>query len=265
VIGSLVAAAVEVYAPERMTRLLARMPAPVAIPVAGLMGTFFPVCDCGSIPVARRLANKGLHPAGCVAFMLGAPVVNPIVAFSTFVAFQFRAEVAIARMMLAYAVAVIAAWAMSPVAREMMTRPLPTDTGHSHEHHGSFHHVFSHDVVFMGRYLVIGALAAAAIQTFLPRAVFVAVSSNLPVSILAMMLLAVGLSICAQADAFVAASFTQFHPAALVAFLTLGPNVDLKLLSIYHAAFGARHTRRLVVSVALPVLVGSLWMSAITS
>lgn len=263
VLASIVGAAVETWAPERVFKFIARLPAVLAVPVAGLLGSFLPICDCGSVPVARRLARRGLHPGAAVAFMLAAPVVNPIVVFGTIVAFRLRPQVVWGRMALAYIVALVVAWTLSPQARDMLT-----DRGgdHPHDHeHGSFFQTLANDTVFMGRYLVIGALGAATIQTFVPRSILSGLSSSVPLSIVGMMVLAMGLSICAQADAFVAASFTSFAPAAQLAFVTFGPMVDLKLLSVYSGAFGAQAARRLAIAVALPVLVGALWFHALTT
>ena len=56
--------------------------------VSGLLGLCFPECQCGIVPVVRRLINKGF-PVSCgVTFMLAAPIVNPIVEISAFAAFR---------------------------------------------------------------------------------------------------------------------------------------------------------------------------------
>ena len=89
-LGALVSAAIEVFVPARVFERLTGLPRPLQLPVAGLAGLAFPVCECGSVPVARRLAAKGLSPAAAVTFMLSAPILNPVVIVSTIVAYQGR-------------------------------------------------------------------------------------------------------------------------------------------------------------------------------
>ena len=89
-LGALVSAAIEVFVPMSTFERLARLPKPMQLPAAALGGIAFPVCECGSVPVARRLALKGLSPAAAVTFMLAAPILNPVVLASTFVAYRGR-------------------------------------------------------------------------------------------------------------------------------------------------------------------------------
>ncbi len=53
------------------------------------MGLFFPVCECGVVPLTRRLFQKGAPTAVGISFLLAAPVLNPIVIASTYAAFGF--------------------------------------------------------------------------------------------------------------------------------------------------------------------------------
>ena len=52
-----------------------------------LAGAALPVCDCASIPIFRSLLRKGIPVSTAVTFMLVTPVINPVVLFSTYVAF----------------------------------------------------------------------------------------------------------------------------------------------------------------------------------
>ena len=116
------------------------------------------------------------------------------------------------------------------------------------------------DFLFMGRYLILGATVAAAIQTFLPTSVLTGVAGMTVVSLLVMMGLAAVLSLCSESDAFVAASFVQFGPSAQLAFLVFGPMIDLKLLALYGGTFRRGFVRLVLVGVAATTLVGTLWL-----
>src|SRR4051812_5496339 len=79
-IGTAISGLIDQFLPARlMTRLLPRNPY-VGAMVSGLLGLIFPMCECGVVPVIRRLMAKGLPPSNAVAHMLAAPIVNPIVA-----------------------------------------------------------------------------------------------------------------------------------------------------------------------------------------
>ncbi|MGH2696391.1 MAG: permease [Actinomycetota bacterium] len=116
------------------------------------------------------------------------------------------------------------------------------------------------DFTMMAKYLVIGAAAAATLQTFIPSS-FIDPVANTPVlSMLALMGLAAALSLCFQSDAFVAASLVQFAPASQLAFLVFGPMVDAKLLVLYRGTFSRGFVRNLVVTVTTVTLAGTLWV-----
>jgi uncharacterized membrane protein YraQ (UPF0718 family) len=89
----------------------------------------------------------------------------------------------------------------------------------------------------MGKYLILGALVSAAFKVFLPWQFVQALAGSASLSIGVLMLLAVILCICSEADAFVASSFVYMPPAAQVGFMALGAMVDLKLVGMYFSAF----------------------------
>ena len=136
---------------------------------------------------------------------------------------------------------------------------------HMHDHGDSRLEVFTgtmvHDFLHAGGFLVIGAAAAAAIQTFVPQDLLDTLGASPAIAVLGMTFLAIVLSICSEADAFVAASFTQVSPTAQLAFMVTGPVVDLKLVSMQAGVFGTRFTSRfaptvVAAAVAMAVLMG---------
>jgi uncharacterized membrane protein YraQ (UPF0718 family) len=88
--------------------------------------------------------------------------------------------------------------------------------------------------------------------------------ATLPIlSLLAMMALAFILSLCSESDAFVAASFTSFGPAAQLAFLVFGPMVDLKLGALYMGTYSKGFFRTVLIVVTVVTLVATLWVEVI--
>ena len=269
--GAVVSAAIEVFVPERAFVRIARFPSSLQLPAAGLAGMAFPVCECGSVPVARRLAAKGLTPAAAVTFMLASPILNPIVIASTVVAYRGRESfwpMVLGRPLLGLAAAMAAGWVMAGKSGGQLLRARPDpDDGHDDAHaHGSASRVraftghIAGDFLFMARYLVLGAAIAAALQTFVPQSILGSVAGTPVVNLVALMGLAFVLSLCSESDAFVAASFVQFGVGAQLAFLVFGPMVDTKLAILYTATFSKGFFRTILIVVGAVTLAGALWM-----
>jgi uncharacterized protein len=266
-IGALASAVIEVFVPSSAFEKLARLPKFLQLPAAGVAGIAFPVCECGSVPVARRLAAKGLMPSAAVTFMLAAPILNPVVLASTFVAYNGRSTLwtmVLGRAGLGLIVAIAVGWVVGPRSKEELLRPRPEDQARmDHGDEPRWQRFFGHlggDFLFMGRFLLIGATIAAAVQTFIPQNIIGGVANTPVVDLLTMMGLAFLLSLCSESDAFVAASFVQFGAAAQLAFLVFGPMVDMKLGALYMGTYNKGFFRMVLVTVTAVTLVGTLWI-----
>jgi uncharacterized protein len=269
-LGALLSATIEVYVPVSVFDKLARVPGPLQIPVAGCAGFAFPMCECGSVPVARRLALKGLTPAAAVTFMLASPIINPIVIASTFVAYRGRDElwvIVLGRAGLGLAIAIAVGWVVSrQSASELIRRRPHAEHDHASEGEARWKAFFQHlsgDFAFMGRYLVFGVAIAAALQTFIPQTVIGSVANTPVVALVSMMALAFVMSLCSEADAFVAASFVQFGPGGQLAMLVFGPMVDVKLGFLYSMTFSPRFFKTVLVVVGTLTLVGTLYVEVL--
>ncbi len=274
-IGALAAAAIEVFVPAGTLEKLANLPRWMQLPAAGLAGIAFPICECGSVPVARRLASKGLMPSAAVTFMLAAPVLNPVVIASTFVAYRGRTTMwtmVLGRFGLGLLVAIAVGWVVGDRSKDELLRPRPDD-GYAHHvlelgpPEARWRRFFVHlgnDFLYMGRFLVLGATLAALVQTFLPSSIIGHVAGTPVVDLVVMMGLAVGLSLCSESDAFISASFVQFGPAAQLAFLVSGPMIDFKLSALYMGTFKKGFFKMLVVAVVATTLGGTMWLKVIT-
>jgi uncharacterized membrane protein YraQ (UPF0718 family) len=269
-LGAVVSALIEVFVPASAFERLARLPGPLQLPAAGLAGMAFPVCECGSVPVARRMAAKGLLPSAAVTFMLAAPILNPVVIASTMLAYRGRDilwPMVLGRSALGLLAAVAVGWVVANQSSSELLRPRPDDK-HEHEHEGearfpAFSRHLAGDFTFMGRYLVLGAAVAAALQTFVPSGVIGSVADTPVLSMLAMMLLAYLLSLCSESDAFVAASFVQFGAGAQLAFLVFGPMVDTKLSFLYRGTYRSGFLLTVVLVTGAVTLAGTLWMEVL--
>jgi uncharacterized membrane protein YraQ (UPF0718 family) len=223
------------------------------------------------VPVARRLILRGVHPAAGITFMLAAPILNPVVLGSTWVAYSGRdaLTMTLSRAGLGALLALVVAMMIGKDGASTLLKIRKTSGGdaHDHGHYGSRPHALvdhlTGDLFFMGKFVVAGAALAAALQTAIPQSVFAGVLSVPLVSALLMMLLAVLLSLCSEADAFVAVSFVQFPLGSQLAFLVFGPVFDLKLGMLYGATFGWRFVGWLLLVTVPLVLAGSLFINAL--
>jgi uncharacterized membrane protein YraQ (UPF0718 family) len=272
-IGAVVSAAIAVWVPDRAFAALARLPRALQLPGAAVAGVSFPVCECGSVPVARRLLSRGIDPAAGVAFMLAAPIVNPVVLASTWVAYEGRGmalEMTAGRAVLGLAIAMAAGWLIGARANEPLLRARVADSDASHDHGAggrervaAFGQHLTGDFFFMGKFLVLGAAASAVVQTVLPQSFVSGIGGEPVLAALTMVGIAFALSLCSEADAFVAVSFTAFPLASQLAFLVSGPMLDTKLAVLYGATFRRDFLLKLVLVVVPVAVAGSLIFGAL--
>jgi uncharacterized protein len=264
VLGVLLSGAIAAFVPASFwKKALPKNPA-LAVPVAGAAGAVLPGCECASVPVANGLMSRGVAPAAALAFLLSAPAINPIVLASTFVAFPGEPMMVVARFVASLATAVVMGWLWLRFGKVQWLRIGPRDhlVGSNSWH--TFRLTATHDFLHAGGFLVIGGLAAAALNVVVPQTWLSAVADQPILSVLVLAGLAVLLSICSEADAFVAASLTEFSLTAKLAFLVVGPMVDLKLISLQAGTFSSKFATRFapatfIVAVLFTLLVG-WWM-----
>lgn len=239
---------------------------PLLGPLTGAaMGFALPACECGNVPVARQLLASGSPLPTAMGFLFAAPVLNPIVLASTRAAFPDQLWLLWARPAAGLAMALLVATLLRfqreaailapnllrerlfhqpAVAGSLLERSagligsanpvpplLPTEQGKSWRL-SALHGM--DELVKLSGLLILGCAVAALLQTTLPRDWLLAVGQAPTLSVLALMLLAVVISVCSSVDAFLALGFAaQVTPGALLAFLILGPVIDLKSLGLY--------------------------------
>ncbi len=248
-----------------------------ANPLSGLLGVIFPVCDCGTVPIVRRILKKGV-PLSCgITYMLASPIVNPLVIISTIIAFQGQAPILNAglRIGFGYFIAVMIGLIVSSLQSESIlrkrlvtTRPNRTaltiaplsDTDSAKMEAGFIGkasgavRMAADDFLGTGLYFMIGAAIAATFNTAVNQRVILPLASDSVLSIISMMTLAGILTLCSTSDAFIAATFVTFPSAARMAFMIFGPMFDLKLIFLYSSLFKKRFV--VALGVGLFFLVG---------
>lgn len=290
--GTLLSGIIDAMVPSHtMTKFLPKN-ATAAIFVCGGLGIIFPMCECGIVPVIRRLIGKGL-PVSCgIAYMLAAPIVNPVVAISTFAAFRGQDPMMMTsmRMVVAFGVAVLVGWIADRFPVEKILRKKVLDSmpkgpgqaglmfepvkdakqeghgvkrnevavadrkGHWREKLGIAVRTATTDFLDVSMYLVIGAAITSVFNTAVQQQIILPLAMNAWVASFSMMSLSGILSLCSTSDAFIAATFVAFPAAAKLAFLVFGPMMDLKLVFLYSSVFSKRFV--FVLAIGLFILIG---------
>jgi uncharacterized membrane protein YraQ (UPF0718 family) len=218
-------------------------------PLLSVCGTFLPVCECGNVPLARGLMAKGLRPAEVMTFLFAAPIINPVTIYTTTQAFPADPSIVILRIIAAFIIANL----IGTIFAKHTDKDLLTDTFQNYcSSHGviekksakfdekirHFAKSFVEEVSLLMPALLGGSIVAGIIQTTLPRNILQTISNEPVLAILALILLAFIISICANVDAFFALSLSTIFPAsAIVAFLVFGPMIDIKMLALLKTTF----------------------------
>jgi uncharacterized membrane protein YraQ (UPF0718 family) len=281
VLGAVIAGFLEELVPQHVISRFIPRNHVLAIGLSALLGLVFPMCECGIVPVMRRLLRKGLPLSCCVAYMLAGPIINVVVISSTFVAFarhNYGYWIVGLRVFLGFLVAVGTAVIVHMQYRKYgdkllhrVSSPSPIHAEVDEELHveearkpimqrlGNITETALHDFVDITLFLILGALLAAGVGLLISRNDMETLSNTYPIlAILAMMAMAILLCLCSEADAFVAASFIALHPAAKLAFLVLGPMLDLKLFMMFTRVFRFRLIWTIVAALLVQVLLYSM-------
>ncbi|WP_434481617.1 permease [Paenibacillus glycanilyticus] len=240
------------------------------------VGVFFPACECGIVPITRRLLGKGVPLHAGIAFMLTGPIINPIVLFATFIAFGNSWKMALIRagaaIVVAFFVSVILSYLFPElpfretqgkgIAETAAAAEVPVAVTAKPPIQQRLMGVITHAIeefFSVGKYLVLGALIAASIQTYVPTASLIHLGSNEVTSSLVMIVLAFVMSLCSEADAFIASSFRgSFSIGAISAFLVFGPMIDIKNTLMLLGVFKGKFVATLIALVMVSTLVVSL-------
>lgn len=258
ILGVVLSIVVQVWLPADAVQRWLPENAWVRRAVLSLLGMFIPVCECGNVPFARGLMMRGLAPAEALTFLVAAPIVNPIVILTTHAAFGWDGGILVARLIGGYAIANLIGWIYSrhPDPQSLLTERFVETCDHMVHEPGSPTRrsliQFLVELRAVMPALVIGSALAGAVQVLIPRDVLLAIGANPVLSILAMVVLAMTVAICSNVDAFFALSFAStFSSGAIIAFLLVGPLVDLKMLALLRTTFTARVLAALVALVVL--------------
>lgn len=262
-LGVLVSSAIATFVPDRVFERALPRRGVLAVPVAGVAGAALPGCECASVPFAGRMVTRGVAPSAALAFMLSSPAINPVVLVATAVAFPHEPEMVVGRCAASLGTALVVGWLWARFGHDTWLRAPRKVHSHDGSRWETFRLTVQHDMLHAGGFLVVGALFAATLNVAIDPTWSVLVAGIPVVSVLILAGLAVLLAVCSEADAFVAASLTGFSPTAKLAFMVVGPVVDIKLMAMQAGTFGRSFAQRFApltfaVAVVMSLLVGAV-------
>ncbi|SEM90008.1 hypothetical protein SAMN05518847_1011093 [Paenibacillus sp. OV219] len=279
-LGVIVSGLIQTFLSERwIARLLPQNRYLASLLGCGV-GLFFPACECGIVPITRRLIRKGVPLHAGIAFMLTGPIINPVVLFATYIAFGNDWRMVLIRggsaVVVAYVTAIVISYLYPKLPMRLHEAAImETAAGAGDASSARFandglreplqrrlYDVMLHAIeefFSVGKYLVLGAFIAASMQTFIPTSSLMHMGSNPVTASLVMIGLAFVMSLCSEADAFIASSFrSTFSVGALSAFLVFGPMIDIKNTLMLLGVFKGRFVIVLIALVAACTLGTSL-------
>ncbi|WP_408868910.1 permease [Brochothrix campestris] len=278
IIGTVISGIIQAFLSEKLIARMMPQRKFTGVLFGSALGVLFPSCECGIVPIVHRLHTKGVPLHTGIAFMLTAPIVNPIVFLSTYIAFGNTWEIPLLRvagsLVVSIVVGTLVAYCYKGEALQHFVAKKTAATHHDHAHcthtHAEPHfwvkvwHSLQHSIdefFAVGKFLVFGALLAAAMQVYVKTSVLSALGDNKLTAILVMIVLAFVLSLCSEADAFIAASFRGLFPqSAIVAFLVFGPMIDVKNILMMMNAFKVKLTLFIVSATTVTTILFALFI-----
>lgn len=210
------------------------------------LGVLLPVCECGNVPLARSLMNRGASVGDALTFLLAAPILNPLVLLTTWQAFQFEETIVIGRFVAGFLIANLVAIGVTTIMknRQIITEEFEKTCLPSHNHGdepGVVPRNFATELWPMLKMLALGSAIAGGVQLLVPREVLTSIGNDPVMGIIVMIALGFVISICSNVDAFFALSFARaFSPGALTAFMVSGPMIDIKMIALLKTTFTTR-------------------------
>lgn len=288
-IGALISSLIHLFISEQTIAKIIPKNKGLGLVAASLMGFVFPVCECAIVPIVKRLIKKGVPIDIAITFMLAVPIVNPVVLASTYYAFDNSMKMMVLRGGCGLLGAIVIGALMGrytqseellkeevkkakakrihrhssgcscgcehTTTREHKALKRPAKATHKKGILTSLQEIMIHtsrELYSVGRFLIAGAFLSAIMQTYVPREWILSIGENEITSILVMMVMAFVLSLCSEADAFIARTFMgQFTSGSLIAFLVLGPMIDIKNTLMLSSGFKTKFVARLVVIISI--------------
>lgn len=276
-IGSIASSVIQIYVSEDIVKRILPKSRIISMIFAAFMGLFIPICECAIVPITRSLMKKGIPIAVAVVFMLTVPIVNPVVIASTFYAFK-DINIVLIRVFGGITCAIIIGLLVEIFTKrnEQIIKSTSEyenicdcgcETIDYFYNKSKLRLCLEHankEFLNILRYYIFGSFLSSLFVVIVKEDFIEQYSKGIILPIVIMMLLAFLLSLCSEADAFIAKGFLEyFGVSAVSAFLIFGPMLDLKNAIIISSYFKKSFTVKIITLIVLIVLAFSISLSFI--
>lgn len=261
-IGSIVSAIIQLFIKEETLEKFLPRNKILSIILASFAGIFVPLCECAIVPIGRSLIKKGVSIGTATTFMLAVPIINPIVILSTYYAFPNNLNIVFLRIFGGLSISVLIGLLLefsiknTSIIKDDNNYLSSCDCGCENFYITpgfltNLKNLIDHtskEFLDISKYFIFGALLAS-ITSVTMKFLNIDFANVMPsFTIPIMMILTFLLSLCSEADAFVAKGFlSSFGNSGVIAFLILGPMLDLKNVILLLGAFKKKYVIYLIV------------------
>lgn len=272
-IGSIISSLIQMFVSEEFIRRIIPKNIFLALIITSFVGIIFPVCECAIIPISKRLIKKGVPLPIAVTFMLSVPIVNPIVSMSTYYAFSNNIVIFFMRVLFGIVNSIIIGYLIH-ISYKNKQLPIREDVNNDNyicncgcgdlnfNNYSKIRVLLNHtksEFFSVFKYLIFGSFISSLFKVTVKGDVLTYFSKNLILSVIIMIILAFILSVCSEADAFIASTFSlTFTKGSVIAFLVLGPMIDIKNILMLLGSFKKEFVIRLSIYIVLVTFVSSV-------
>lgn len=266
-LGSLVSSIIQVTLNEEKIEKFISDNSLFSCIVAAISGVFFPICDCGTIPIVRGLIKKNVPIAPAVTFMLASPIVNPISIMATLYAFPNNYILALYRVLVGMLIAITVGVIIQILSQKSKNILKAEDDiincdcalceiqGKRENKLKVIITSMTEEFFKVGKFMIIGGFISSIIQNLFTVSGMHSFSNKPIIMILIMILVGFFLSICSTSDAFIAKGLVNEFPLySVMGFLIVGPMLDIKNTIMLFANFKGKF----VIKLMIVILVVSL-------
>lgn len=240
-LGVILSSIIQMYVSDNLLKKILPKNRFIGGVIASLIGMFLPICECTSVTITRGLIKKNVPINMAITYMLAAPIVNPIAIISTYYAFGGSVKMAAIRTLIGMTAAIIIGFLAEVFCSNNMNNVIKEDkylyntctcgSCNTNNQKGIKQLIInsSSELYNIFGYFVVGAMLASASSLIITKDRLTNMNVSTAVYVILMMAFAYLVSLCSEADAFVASSFIGIIPnSAILSFIILGPMIDIK-------------------------------------
>lgn len=280
-VGFAIAAALHAWvAGGRVVRWLSER-RPRSVVLATLVGVPLPLCSCSVLPAAITLRRKGASRGATLSFLISTPETSATSILMTYS--LLGGLLAVFRPIAACVTAIAAGLVENLVGRQEDSAPAtgpaadkccgggdqgaaeaePAEAPRGLRAGLRYAFVELFDDIFV--WIVVGIVAAAAIQALLPQSVFEAFFGRPLLAMLLMLVVGIPLYICAESSTPIAAALIAqgMNPGAALVLLLTGPATNIGAVGVLYRELGRRTVVIYLTTIALVALLMGVLLNAL--